>query len=120
MQKNLKPMVTLIPPKITLPDGLGDLRLNDLLNDTNTEFFKKKNKIAFRQVTPSRVTTIEIETFSPNVITTTKTRVSQTDQKKELLDTIRKMKNNGMKQTNIAFALGISPSYVSRLLKEDN
>lgn len=116
MSKKLNPAVR--PISISLPNELGDTTLNELLNDENTEFTKKGNKISFRKCGDFGTATFEIESYNTGRQTITQSTVPNMGKKSNYIDDIIQMKQSGMKQKDIAFQLGISESYVTKLLHE--
>lgn len=116
MSEKFKPAFLPIP--ISLPDDIGNTTLNELLNDKDTEFVKKGNKISFKRATDIGIATLEIETFDTGRTTITQSTVPSRVPKSNYIDEIIAMKNRGMKQKDIAFRLGISESYVTKLLKD--
>ncbi len=117
MSPKTKPAIVPIP--ISLPDDIGNTTLNDLLNDKNTEFSKKGNKISFKRATDIGIATLEIETFDTGRTTITQSTAPSRTSKYDYIDDIIEMKNRGMKQKDIAFQLNISESYISKLLKDE-
>ncbi len=113
-----KAIQVLIPAPISLPSDIGNITLNELLNDKDTEFSKKGNKLAFKRITDIGVATLEIETFDTGRSTITQSTVPSRNPKSDYIDDIIEMKKRGMKQKDIAFQLGISESYVTKLLKD--
>ncbi len=116
MSKKAKP--ALVPIPISLPDDIGGTTLNELLNDKDTEIAKKGNKISFKRATDFGIATLEIETFDTGRTTISQSTVPSRVPKSDYIDDIVEMKKRGMKQKDIAFQLGISESYVTKLLKD--
>ena len=108
------------PLTVTLPENLGNQTLNQLLNSEDTEFTKKGNKVSIRRRTDFGTATLELESFDTGRRTTTQSVVPSKSKKADYLDDIIQMKKSGMKQKDIAFQLGISEAYVTKLLKEAN
>lgn len=113
-----KTKAAIVPIPISLPDEIGGTTLNELLNDKDTEFLKKGNKISFKRATSIGIATLEIETFDTGRTTITQSTVPSRIPKSDYIDDIIEMKKRGMKQKDIAFQLGISESYITKLLKE--
>lgn len=113
-----KAIPVLIPAPISLPGDIGNTTLNELLNDKDTEILKKGNKLSFKRVTDIGVATLEIETFETGRSTISQSTVPSRSPKSDYIDDIIEMKKHGMKQKDIAFQLGISESYVTKLLKD--
>lgn len=113
-----KPISPVSPVPISLPEDLGNTTLNDLLNDKDTEFTKRGNKMSFRRCTDFGTATLEIESYDTGRQTITQSTAPNMGQKSNYIDDIIQMKESGMKQKDIAFRLGISESYVTKLLKE--
>ena len=108
----------LATPKLSLPSELGKMTLDDLLNDEDTEVIKKKNKISFRRSSDFGVATLELASYPSGRKTMSTSSVPQKEKKKEYLGEIIEMKSQRMSQKEIAFQLGLSESYVSKLLKK--
>ena len=106
------------PATLSLPETLGNTTLNDLLIDENTEVVKKKNKLSFRRNTEFGVATLEIESYDSGRKTIFQSTIPKKDKKADHVDDIIKMKKNGIKQKDIAFQLGMSESYVTKLLQD--
>ncbi len=115
-EKKARP--ALIPTHISLPTELGDMTVNQLINDDNTEVYKKKNKLSMRRKTEFGIATLEIESYDTGRNTICQTTVPHREKKKDYLDDILAMKQQKVSQKEIAFKLGLSESYVSKLLKE--
>lgn len=106
------------PVPLSLPEELGNTTLNELLNDENTEFIKKGNKMSFRKNTEFGVATLEIESYDTGRQTICQSTVPKRAKKADHIDDIIQMKKNGIKQKDIAFRLGMSEPYVTKLLKD--
>lgn len=115
MSEILKPLMV---PIISLPDNLGNMTVNELLCMPDTEITKKGNKLQLRRITNFGTATLEINTYDTNIKTVFQSSVPSHPGKKELLPDIIRMKKAGVLQKDIAFQLGISESYVTKLLKE--
>lgn len=118
--KKKTPAVMPAPISLSLPESLKNMTLHELLNSENTEFTKKKNKLLFRRVDDFGTATLEIDTNSTGRRTITQSTVPAYPKKSDYIDDIVNMSKDGMKQKDIAFQLGISPSYVNKLLKDAN
>lgn len=117
MHKKLKPAI--VPIHFSLPADIGNKTLNELLLDNNTEFSKKRNRISIKRATDIGIATLEIETFDTGRTTFSQSTVPSHAKKSEYINDIVEMKKQGMKQKDIAFQLGISESYVTKLLKSE-
>ena len=106
----------LSPTHLSLPEELGNMTVNQLMNDDNTEVYKKNNKLSMRRKSDFGVATLEIESYSTGRNTICQSTVPHRDKKKDYLDDILEMKRQGLSQKEIAFRLGLSESYVSKLL----
>ena len=115
-----KPISPIRPIPISLPDELGNTTLNDLLNANDTEFTKRGNKMSFRRCTEFGTATLEIESYDTGRQTITQSTAPLRGKKANYIDDILEMKRSGMKQKDIAFRLGISEAYVTKLLKDYN
>lgn len=110
----------LVPALISLPEELGNTTLNQLLQHNDTEIIKKGNKLSFRRNTDFGIATLEIETYETGRKNISQSTVPKRCPKSAYIYDIIKMKQNGMKQKDIAFQLGISESYVTKLIQEFN
>lgn len=115
-----KPIAPISPIHISLPDVLGNATLNDLLNSPDTEVTKKGNKLSIKRYTEFGTATLEIESHDTGRQTITQTTTPRRSKKADYLDDIIEMKRSGIKQKDIAFRLGISEAYVTKLLQEHN
>lgn len=113
MKKNI-----ISPITVSLPENLGNKTLNELLISDDTEFKKKGNKISIRRCTDFGTATLEIESYDTGRKMVMQSSVPHKNRKLEYIDDIVAMKKSGMKQKDIAFNLGISESYVTKLLKD--
>lgn len=118
MSKKLITPITPLP--LSLPEDIGNTTLNDLLNSKDTEFTKRGNKMSFRRCTDFGTATLEIESYDTGRQTITQSTAPIREKKSNYIEDIVEMKRNGMKQKDIAFRLGISESYVTKLLKESH
>lgn len=116
MKKKSAPAVR--PTHISLPDNLGGMTINELMNDDNTEVHKKKNKLSIRRTTDFGVATLSIESYDTGRNTIYQASVPKRSKKKDYIDDILEMKRQGYSQKDIAFELGLSESYVCKLLKD--
>ena len=112
-----KPKLAISPIPISLPDNVGSMTLNEIINDPNTEFLKKGNKISIKRATDIGIATLEIKQYDTGRKTITQTTIPMQTKKSDYIDDIIQMKQCGMSQKDIAFQLGISESYVTKLLK---
>lgn len=115
-----KPISPIGPIPISLPEDIGNTTLNDLLNSEDTEFTKRGNKMSFRRCADFGTATLEIESYDTGRKTITQSTVPIRGKKANYIDDILEMKRSGMKQKDIAFRLGISEAYVTKLLKESH
>ncbi len=106
------------PNYLSLPKNTGNMTLNELMNDEHAEVYKKNNKLSIRKKADFGVTTLEIEFYDSGMSTMCKSSVPHRDRKKDYLDDILELKREGLSQKIIAFRLGVSESYVSKLLKD--
>lgn len=109
---------SIIPVSISLPEEIGNITLNQLLSFNDTEFKKKGNKMSFRRSTDFGVATLEIESYETGRKTICQSTVPKKNKKADYIEDIIEMKKQGMKQKDIAFQLGISEAYVTKLLKD--
>lgn len=101
-----------------LPKGLKDRTIAEIMNTKDSELHYKNGKLSVRSKGNGYVATLEISQFETGRHTTSFSSVPDKSCKKDFKQDIIEMKSQGMKQKDIAFQLGISPAYVSRILRE--
>lgn len=102
-----------------VPASIANTTIGELLNSENIEIHKKGNSISMRTGVENSVVSLTINQYESGGNTYHGTVFPTTPKKKDLIKDIRKMKKEGIKQKDIAFQLGISPGYVTQLLKKD-
>ena len=117
--KNI-PQPVFLPIPIKLPEELGDITINELINYEDTEFIKRGNKLFIRTTTDFGTATIEFETFKTDRQEKSETIVPARSIKADYVDDMKNMWDIGRKQKDIAFELGMSEAYVSQLIKKNN
>lgn len=103
--------------ELRLPDEIGTISLNDLMNHPDTEVMKKGNTLLLRRRLAQGVTTVEFSSYSTERQEMKFSSVPHREYKKDYKEDIIAMKKIGMRQKDIAFELGISESYVSSILR---
>lgn len=93
-----------------------NLTIKELIENAD-ETVIKGNNISITKVDNLKTLNLKI-TLYPNGRSIEKTEVQNSGLKKELIPTVKQMKNENMTQKEIATKLGISQSYVSQLLKK--
>lgn len=104
--------------RLSLPDEIGNVTVNDLLNHPDTDMVKKGNKVSIRRRSEHGVTTLEFTSYETGRSEFRSASVPHLERKKDYLDDILAMKRSGMRQKDIAFELGISEAYVSKILRK--
>lgn len=99
-----------------LPDEIGNVTVNDLMNHPDTEVIKKGNKISIRRRSEQGVATLEFASYRTSRKEMKMSSVPRKERKKDYKEDILAMKREGMTQKAIAFELGISEAYVSRII----
>lgn len=98
-----------------IKSDIGNLTINELSKNANKVIYEN-NKLNIVAETEEKRISLEIVQY-PNGEKRSVALYDKVDSKKDYLDTIKQMKSEGMKQIDIANYLGISQSYVSKLLK---
>lgn len=99
---------------------IGNITINDLMNDPKTDIVKRGNKISMRYQTEEGVASFEFAAYDTDRQTFYASSAPGKVYKKDYASDIHQMKNQGIRQKDIAFELGISESYVSKILKQDS
>ncbi len=102
---------------LSLPEEIGNLTLNDLLNHPDTDVSKHGNKLALRRDTTNEIITLTIATRTAGSRETSLSTDGNRPLKKNYKDDILEMKKQGMSQKDIAMEFGISESYVSAIIR---
>lgn len=103
---------------LSLPNEIGNVTVNDLMNHPDTEVIKRGNKLSLRRRSEHGVTTLEFSSYSSGRQEMKVSSTPRYELKKDHKDDIILMKKNGMPQKDIAFELGISESYVSNIIRQ--
>ncbi|MDB8802752.1 helix-turn-helix domain-containing protein [Romboutsia sp. 1001216sp1] len=99
-----------------IKSDIGNLTINELSKNA-TKVVYENNKLNIINETDEKRISIEITQY-PNGQKRSVGVYDKVDSKKDYIDTIRQMKSDGMTQREIAEELGLSQSYVSKLLSE--
>lgn len=102
---------------INLPDEIGNLTINELL-ELGGDVQASANKVSVRKTMEAGVVSFQFETFEESSARGKITNLLHKKKKDEYREDIIALKQSGMKQKDIADELGISPSYVTQLLKD--
>lgn len=102
---------------INLPDEVGNLTINELL-EMGGDVQATANKVSVRKTMETGVVSFQFETFPEGGAKEKFANLLHKKKKEEYREDIIAMKQSGMKQKDIADELGISPSYVTQLLKD--
>lgn len=100
-----------------LPDEIGNITVNELMNHPDSEVIKKGNKLSIRRRSEQGVATLEFASYGTGRKEMKTTSIPHREHKKDYKEDILAMKREGMTQKAIAFELGMSEAYVSRILK---
>lgn len=105
---------------LSIPDEIGNITVNEMMNLSDAEVIKKGNKLSIRNRFEHGVATLEFYFFDSESHEMKTTSSLCHELKKELKDDIVLMKKSGMLQKDIAFELDISESYVSNLIRKSD
>ncbi len=103
--------------KPTLLSEIGNLTINQILDNPNTEIIKKGNRMSIRYNSKLGIMTAELASYSTNHCELRVSSVPNKTRKIDYIENILEMKKQGMLQKDIAFELDISEPYVSYILK---
>ncbi len=95
---------------------IQNMTLAEIQNDAD-EIIIKKNQLKIQKRTNDEIITIQIDSF-PDGQFMNLGRVKQPEKKSDLKETILMLLDQGFKQKDIAFKLGISQSLVSKIKKK--
>ena len=101
------------------PGDLGELdsfTLSDLLRDKEAEILKKGSVLKVRKRVDDHLVTLEVRSY-PDGMSLSQSSFKNNGKKKKLAGTVKAMRAEGKTQQEIAYNLGISQSYVVKLLK---
>ncbi len=103
---------------LSLPDEIGNSTVNELMRHPDTDVIKHGNRVSLRRRSEYGVATLEFTSYDTGRRTAKMSSVPNRERKKDFTEDIIAMKQDGMRQKDIAFELGISESYVSRILRQ--
>ncbi len=101
-----------------LPSKISSLTIGELLNHPDTVVVKKGNKLSMRRQTEDGVATLELSSYATGRQEAKMSSLPRRERKKDYREDIIAMKRSGMLQKDIAFELGISESYVTKILRQ--
>lgn len=101
-----------------LPKSIGNKTVDELLCSPNTELHISKGKVSARTTTDDGVVAIKYSSYETGRRTISASNAPKKQKKSDYIEDIRSMKREGHSQKDIAFDLGMSPSYVCQLLKK--
>lgn len=101
-----------------LPTNLANMTISELLHSSDAEIHVQPGKVSIRKNTDAGVATFQYDSYPSGRQTAVISSVPPRRRKIDYLDDIIQMYNSGMKQKDIAYQLGISPSYVCQILKK--
>lgn len=108
--------------KVTTPffpnEAIGNMTLNEIMNSADTDIIKRGNKLSMRRKTASGVFTFEYAEYDSGRQEAKSSNVPTHKYKKDFEQDVVDMKRQGYLQKDIAFELGMSEAYVSRILKK--
>ncbi len=117
-----KPAITFYdnsPINIPIPQPILNKSIGDFLYDKNTDLSIRNGQFSMRTTQENFIITIQ-----SNMSQTGRTKsiyssipIPTDDKKTYYIENIKQMLKEGMLQKDIAFELGISPSYVNQLIK---
>jgi DNA-directed RNA polymerase specialized sigma subunit len=114
-------MYTIVPfgeeNKPQLPSRIGDMTLNDLMKMKDVEVSIKDNTLKAKKVTLTETLTLEVRLYSDGIEKTERI-ITRPHKKKELRATVVEFLRDGKTQSEIAYILNMSQSYVSKLIKK--
>ncbi|MEK4078256.1 helix-turn-helix domain-containing protein [Paenibacillus sp. FSL M7-0656] len=114
-------MYTIVPfgeeNKPKLPPQIGDVTLNELMKMKDVEVSIKDNTLKAKKITPTETLTLEVKLY-PDGIEKTERIINRPYKKKELRATVVQFLREGKTQSEIAYILDMSQSYVSKLIKK--
>ncbi len=102
-----------------IPKELGEMTLNQLINQDDVEIKKRNNKTTIKKITQTETISMEIRTYDKGV-TVSQSKFSMPDKKMDLKDVAKQMKKEGKTQSEIADLLGTTQPYVSKMLNSMN
>lgn len=104
--------------KSPIPEVLAQKTIGELLQDNcDNEIVIRNQSVAMRKMSEDGILTINYTARSNGGYEITQTENSIQSEKKDNLPFIEEMLKGGKSQKDIAYELGMSPSYVSKLLK---
>lgn len=101
-----------------LPDEINNITIGELINHPDTDVVKKGNKLSMRRRMEHGIATLELSSYPTGRQGLKMSSVPHRERKKDYKEDIIAMKQDGMRQKDIAFELGISESYVTKILRQ--
>lgn len=101
-----------------IPQSLSNKTIGEIIKAPNTELSAKNGSVVIRNKTPGLVYTFAVNTFSNGGGEMKTTAHPCQNVKKSNKPIIKEMAKRGKSQKDIAYELGMSQSYVSKLLKD--
>lgn len=105
---------------ISLPEQVENMTIGDLMRLPDTEINYSNNKFTARRKSSEGTTVLEFSQAPSGRKNMKLSSAPAPWKKSEYLPDILAMKAQGMKQKDIAYELGISPAYISVLLRGKN
>lgn len=104
--------------QLLIPSTLFHKTIGEIMKEPNTEISAKNGSVVIRNKKPDIVCTIALDTFSNGGGEVKATVHPCQSEKKNNRPIIEEMVKRGKSQKDIAYELGMSQSYVSKLLKD--
>lgn len=104
--------------QLLVPSALLNKTIGEIIKEPNTEFSSKNGSFVIRQTKSDSVFTATFNTFSNGGGEVKATAHPCQNEKKSNRPIIEEMIKRGKSQKDIAHELGMSQSYVSKLLKD--
>lgn len=104
--------------KSPIPPILAKKTIGELLkDDSDNEIIVRNKSVTMRKMSKDGILTVNYTARSNGGYEITQTENPSQNEKKDNLPFIKEMLKDGKSQKDIAYELGMSPSYVSKLLK---
>lgn len=105
--------------KSPIPEVLAQKKIGELLQDScDNEIVVRNKSVTMRKMSDDGILTVSYTARSNGGYEITQTENPIQSEKKDNLPFIEEMLKDGKSQKDIAYELGMSPSYVSKLLKD--
>lgn len=104
--------------KLPVPADFINKSIGELMQEENTDVVIRNGSISMRKVDSDGVITASYTKFSNGGAEVKATSNPHQLEKKDNLPYIKEMLKGGKTQKEVAYELGMSPSYVSKLLKK--